>query len=99
MIGDEMSGNLVDERDLKFVLFDLLGVQDLAQTERFEHIDQETLEMLLNEALKFSEQRLYPLNLEGDKIGVKYEGGSACCSGYARGVSGVCAEWLAHPIR
>ncbi len=70
-----MSGNLVDERDLKFVLFDLLGVQDLAQSERFEYIDQETLEMLLDEALKFSEQRLHPLNLEGDKIGVKYEAG------------------------
>lgn len=70
-----MLGNLVDGRDLKFVLFDLLGVQDLAKNERFEHIDQETLEMLLDEALKFSEQRLYPLNLEGDKVGVKYEGG------------------------
>jgi alkylation response protein AidB-like acyl-CoA dehydrogenase len=70
-----MSGNLVDERDLKFVLFDLLGVQDLAKSERFEYIDQETLEMLLDEALKFSEQRLHPLNLEGDKIGVKYEAG------------------------
>jgi len=70
-----MSGFIVDERDLKFVLFDLLGVQDLARHERFEHIDQETLEMLVDEALKFSEQFLFPLNLEGDKVGATFEGG------------------------
>jgi len=73
-----MSGFLVDERDLKFVLFDLLGVQDLARHERYEHIDQETLEMLIDEALKFSEQFLFPLNLEGDKVGASYEGGDVC---------------------
>jgi alkylation response protein AidB-like acyl-CoA dehydrogenase len=70
-----MSGFIVDERDLKFVLFDLLGIQDLARHERFEHIDQETMEMLIDEALKFSEQLLFPLNLEGDKLGASFEGG------------------------
>jgi len=70
-----MSGILVEERDLKFVLFELLGVQDLANNPRFEHIDQQTLEMLLDEASKFSERCLYPLNLTGDKLGVRYEGG------------------------
>ncbi len=70
-----MSGILVDDRDLKFVLFDLLGVQDLTRHERFEHIDQEIMEMLLDEAKKFAEQRLFPLNLKGDKVGAKYEDG------------------------
>lgn len=70
-----MSGILVDERDLKFVLFDLLHVQDLAHHQRFEHIDRETLEMLIEEAQKFAEQRLFPLNLEGDKVGAQYENG------------------------
>jgi alkylation response protein AidB-like acyl-CoA dehydrogenase len=70
-----MSGILVDDRDVKFVLFDLLGIQDLSQHERFEHIDQDILEMLLDEARKFAEQRLFPLNLQGDKIGARYEEG------------------------
>jgi alkylation response protein AidB-like acyl-CoA dehydrogenase len=70
-----MSGILVDERDVKFVLFDLLGVQDLAGHERFEHIDQDIMEMLLDEAQKFAEQRLFPLNIEGDKVGARYEEG------------------------
>jgi alkylation response protein AidB-like acyl-CoA dehydrogenase len=70
-----MSGILSDERDLKFVLFDLLCVQDLARHEHFAHIDQEAIEMLIEEAQKFAEQRLFPLNLEGDKIGALYEDG------------------------
>jgi alkylation response protein AidB-like acyl-CoA dehydrogenase len=75
MTGDQMLSKLVDERDLKFVLFDLLGIQDLALNKRFEHIDQETLEMLIDEALKFSEQYLFALNLEGDKVGASFEDG------------------------
>jgi alkylation response protein AidB-like acyl-CoA dehydrogenase len=75
MTGDQMLSKLVDERDLKFVLFDLLGIQDLALNERFEHIDKETLEMLIDEALKFSEQYLFALNLEGDKVGASFENG------------------------
>jgi alkylation response protein AidB-like acyl-CoA dehydrogenase len=70
-----MTSVICDERDLKFVLFDLLGIQDLARTGRFEHIDQETLEMLVDEAQKYSEQVLFPLNLEGDKIGASFEEG------------------------
>jgi hypothetical protein len=70
-----MSDLLVDERDLKFVLFDLLAVQDLTRYERFEHIDQDIMDMLLDEALKYSEQSLFPLNVEGDKIGASFEDG------------------------
>jgi alkylation response protein AidB-like acyl-CoA dehydrogenase len=70
-----MPGILVDERDVKFVLFDLLGVQDLTGHERFQHVDQEILDMLLDEAQKFAEQRLFPLNIEGDKVGARYEEG------------------------
>lgn len=70
-----MSGLLVDERDLKFVLFDLLAVQDLTRHERFEHFDQDIMDMLLDEALKYAEQFLFPLNIEGDKLGASFENG------------------------
>lgn len=73
-----MSSLILDERDLKFVLFDLLEVQDLTQHERFDHVDQDTLEMLLDEALKYSEQCLFPLNISGDKPGAKFEDGHVC---------------------
>jgi len=70
-----MSGLIVDMRDLKFVLFDLLAVQDLTRYERFEHFDQDIMDMLLDEALKYAEQLLFPLNIEGDKIGARFEDG------------------------
>jgi len=70
-----MSGLIVDERDLKFVLFDLLGVQNLTRHERFEHFDQDIMDMLLDEAQKYAEQFLFPLNIEGDKIGAIFEDG------------------------
>ena len=76
--GETMSGILVDERDVKFVLFDLLCVQDLSRHERFEHIDRESIEMLVDEAQKFSENRLFPLNIEGDKVGAKFQDGQVC---------------------
>jgi len=60
---------------VKFVLFDVLGIHDLSRYPQFEHADRETLEMLIDEALKFSEKVLFPLNLEGDKIGAKFEEG------------------------
>ena len=70
-----MTGILVDEQNLKFVLFEVLGVQELAEHERFAHADRETVEMLLDEAQKLAEQRLHPLNIEGDKIGARFESG------------------------
>jgi len=82
-----MAGILISERDVRFVLFDLLCVQDLAQYERFEHIDQESIRMLIDEAQKFSEQRLFPLNLEGDRIGARYK------DGQVRAVPGMREAW------
>jgi len=74
-----MSGILVDERDLNFVLFDLLRIQDLTRHECFAHFDQDTLQMLLEEAQKVAEQRLFPFNLEGDRIGARYQDGQVHC--------------------
>jgi len=82
-----MPGILISERDVRFVLFDLLRVQDLAQFERFEHIDQESIRMLIDEAQKFSEQRLFPLNLEGDRVGAQYQ------DGQVRAVPGMREAW------
>ncbi|MCC6774929.1 MAG: acyl-CoA dehydrogenase [Gemmatimonadaceae bacterium] len=70
-----MTDILVDRRDVQFVLFDLLKVQTLAKHARFQHIDQEVLDILLEEAERFSEQRLFPLNIQGDKTGARYDAG------------------------
>ena len=71
-----MTDILVDQRDARFVLFDLLNVQALAEHSRFPQLDRESLEMLLEEAKRFSEQRLFPLNIAGDRTGAVYANGT-----------------------
>jgi alkylation response protein AidB-like acyl-CoA dehydrogenase len=71
-----MARLLVDERDIKFVLFELLKVQDLCEAERFSDWNEKALDILLKEALRFSEKVLFPLNIEGDKVGLKFEAGA-----------------------
>ena len=82
-----MADILVDRRDVQFVLFDLLNVQALAGTERFRHLDRDSLQMLLEEAQRFSEQRLFPLNIQGDKTGAVYDGGQV------RAIPGMREAW------
>ena len=70
-----MARLLVDDRDIKFVLFELLKVQELCRHERFSDWNEKALGMLLDEARKFSEKILFPLNIEGDKIGLTFDSG------------------------
>ena len=70
-----MARLLVDERDIKFVLFELLKVQELCQQDRFSNWKEGAFVLLLEEARKFAEKRLFPLNLEGDRIGVRFDAG------------------------
>ncbi len=70
-----MARLLVDDKDIKFVLFELLQIQDLFETKRFSNWNEKALGVLLGEALKFSEKVLFPLNIEGDKTGLRFESG------------------------
>ena len=70
-----MARLLVDDRDIKFVLFDMLKIQDLCEHEKFSGWTEKALNLLLKEALKFSEKVLFPLNIEGDKTGLIFEAG------------------------
>jgi alkylation response protein AidB-like acyl-CoA dehydrogenase len=70
-----MPNIIADEKDVRFALFDVLKVQDLSKTEKFSAFSQDVMEMILSEAQKFAENVLFPLNLRGDKEGVKFEDG------------------------
>ncbi len=70
-----MARLLIDNRDIKFVLFELLKVQEICKFDRFADWNEKSLVMLLDEAQKFSEKVLFPLNIDGDKIGLKFESG------------------------
>ena len=47
-----MAQVIADRKDIDFVLFDQLGVQELSKNERFAELNRKTIEMVINEAIK-----------------------------------------------
>ncbi|HPG49943.1 MAG TPA: acyl-CoA dehydrogenase [Spirochaetota bacterium] len=64
---------LVDSRDLRFVLFEILGLEDLSRFEAFASFDRDTYEATLDLAEKLALERIYPVNMAGDREGARYD--------------------------
>ena len=64
---------LADSRDLRFVLFELLGLDSLMRFPKYNHLDRDMFEEILNLAEKIAIEQIYPVNAESDKSGVKYD--------------------------
>jgi alkylation response protein AidB-like acyl-CoA dehydrogenase len=63
---------LVDSRDVRFVLFEMLKVDELVKYDKFSGFDRDTFESTLELAEKISVKDIYPANAAGDKEGTKY---------------------------
>ncbi len=63
---------LVDSRDVRFVVFEMLELEKLNRYERFGDFDRDVYEDTLNLAEKIAVEQFYTSNAEGDKIGLKY---------------------------
>ena len=62
-------------RDMHFVLFELLKVQDeLKALPRHADLDRETIEAVLEEGARFASQVIQPLNQVGDREGCTFHG-------------------------
>jgi alkylation response protein AidB-like acyl-CoA dehydrogenase len=62
--------------EMRFVLYDLLGADKaLAQLPGHEEHGRELIDAVLEEAAKFCEEQLLPLNRSGDEEGCAYENG------------------------
>ncbi|MEN6484566.1 MAG: acyl-CoA dehydrogenase [Syntrophobacteraceae bacterium] len=66
---------LLDERDMKFVLFEQFKVDRLCERPLYAEHSQELFEMSLDEAGKLAEKEFYPSNAAGDREGCRYEDG------------------------
>jgi alkylation response protein AidB-like acyl-CoA dehydrogenase len=62
-------------RDIRFVLYELLGAGDLAQLPGFGEASPDLVDAVLGEAAKFCESVLLPLNQAGDREGCRFENG------------------------
>ncbi|MGI9420579.1 MAG: acyl-CoA dehydrogenase C-terminal domain-containing protein [Geminicoccaceae bacterium] len=63
------------ERDMKFVLHELLEVETLAELPGYEEATADTVDAIIEEAAKVAEEMLFPLNQPGDQQGCVFENG------------------------
>jgi len=70
-----MANLLVDERDVKFILYEQFNLEELCQSERYGEFSKEMFDMALEAAQKLAEKELAPTNADGDAKGVVLEQG------------------------
>ncbi len=64
---------LVDTRDQRFVLFEMLKLDEMSHTQKYADFDKDTYEATLDLAEQIAVSQVYPFNSECDKTGVKYD--------------------------
>ena len=64
---------LVDSRDVRFVLFEVLQADKLSKYDKFSGFDKDTYEATLELAEQLAVEQVYPANAEADKTGAKYD--------------------------
>lgn len=64
---------LVDSRDVRFVLFELLEIESFSRNSAYADFDRDVYEDILSLAERMAVNQFYPTNREGDKTGVVYD--------------------------
>jgi alkylation response protein AidB-like acyl-CoA dehydrogenase len=71
-----MANLIIDPRDQKFVLYEMLNVEELCKAPLYADFSREMFDMALNEAERFATTVIFPTLAEGDKEGCRLEGGN-----------------------
>ncbi len=87
----------VNEKDIFFILKEQLGYGSLCKLERYRELDEDTLDMLVTEAIKFAKGVVAPLQEIGEAFGVVFENGQVRCAPEFREAFKVYGEngWIA----
>ena len=64
-----------DRRDLDFVLYEQLKVDEFTQLDKYKVFNKKTFDMIITEARNFAIKELLPANAEGDREGLRFEDG------------------------
>ena len=70
-----MGQMISDRRDIDFILYEQLKVQDLTKHDRFKDFTKKTCDMIITEARNLAVKEILPTNMEADKEGVSFENG------------------------
>jgi alkylation response protein AidB-like acyl-CoA dehydrogenase len=71
-----MSDKLVNLRDIRFVLYEVLKVEGLLDSERYSGHSRETFDMAIDAAYKLAREVFWPAYTSMDKNGVTYDPGT-----------------------
>jgi alkylation response protein AidB-like acyl-CoA dehydrogenase len=66
---------LIDQRDQKFILHEMLNIGQLCETDCFGHLTAETIDASLQAALELAVKESYPIMAEADREGCTLENG------------------------
>ena len=69
----------VNQKDIFFILKEQLDYGSLCSFKHYSDLDEKTLDLLVNEAVKFAKGVIDPLNEVGDEQGLKFENGIVTC--------------------
>nr|WP_155320530.1 acyl-CoA dehydrogenase [Desulfosarcina alkanivorans] len=70
-----MTQQIADRRDIDFVLYEQLDVQQLFKTEKHRDLNKKMVDMVVTEARSFGIKEVLPTHGEGDTTGVSFENG------------------------
>ena len=70
----------INEDDLFFILKDQLDYGRLCRFNEYQELDEDTLDLLVREALKFARGAVAPLQEIGERWGVVFKDGAAMCA-------------------
>jgi alkylation response protein AidB-like acyl-CoA dehydrogenase len=92
-----MAQLISDRRDIDFVLYEQLQIEDLLKTDKYKDLNRRMFDMVISEARNLGVKEIYPTYAEGDRQGVKFENGKVTVPqcfhrSYALFVEG---EWIA----
>jgi hypothetical protein len=70
-----MAQVIADRRDIDFVLYEQLKVDELCKLEKFKDFNKKAFDMIITEARNFAVKEILPTNAEGDQEGLRFENG------------------------
>ena len=70
-----MAQVIADRRDIDFVLYEQLKIDELTALDQYKDFNKKTFDMIITEAKNFAVKELLPTNAEGDKQGLGFENG------------------------
>ena len=68
--------SVVDERDVKFVLYEHLNIEQLTKTAKYAEYSKELFDMVLEQSWKLANQEMAPANRKGDQEGCLWDQGT-----------------------